>query len=185
MAEKVRQTVEGSDNIQISGDVQLNVYKGHFLNDIKLDKILKLLYIILTVSLVFTILPFSVTNRAASISTFICFLFVFPLSIYRSNSTESPLKFNGFKYIVGCMLATSIMTGCAGAIRSDMAIPENIPKNERKIGISEEIGFFGLGLDKVNIETAKQNGGITDVRYVENIRSYGLISFAKTRVVGF
>lgn len=187
MAEKVRQTVEGSDNIQISGDVQLNVYKGKTPKNFNriVDGILKPLYIILIISLICTVLPHSLTNKAASITTVFCFLLIFPLNILRSSSTQSPQKNNRFKYVISCMLVVSMISGCAGAIREDIAIPESIPKNERRIGISEEIGIFGFGLDKVNIETAKNNGGITDIRYVESVRSYGLISFAKMRVVGF
>ncbi len=85
-------------------------------------------------------------------------------------------------------LTLSICSGCAGPIFHDSSATEeiciDISGGPCRSGEAKAIGFLGLGLDQVNIETAKENGQITKAISTETVRGYGLISMAQVRVWG-
>ena len=174
------QQIKGNDNLQVNGDLIINHNEKP---SALVNRLLKISYFVLVISLVSTTLPNNTLNIIASICTMVAFLSVCLFTWEsRNTSNSSILK---YRYIAGTILIASLISGCAGPMLAkvpDPAIADLV--REYKSGVAQGIAVFGFGLENIDVKQAAQNGGIEEVYFADKVRGYGLISIAKVSVFG-
>ncbi len=177
------QEINGSGNIQVGGDIIVQVESGD--GPPAIDKYLKLTYTLLGISLIGTTLPHPTVNTITSIGVIANFLLVCFLAWERRKIAESTPWLKRSRNLVIGLTTVSIFTGCSGPMLANIPDPSIVDLvKDYRAGVVEGVGFFGFGLNDVNITTAAKNGGIKDVYVVDRVRGYGLISIAKVSVFG-
>ena len=86
--------------------------------------------------------------------------------------------------IIGLSLV-SVVSGCSPLL-TDNFPKEFIDLNGKatKIHTLQRVGFLGLGLDDITIDTARKEAHLKSVVAVKEVRGYGLISVARITVAG-
>lgn len=186
MPEGFKQRVEGNNNVQVNGDLVVNISEENSSDTSAIEHVIRTGYVMLILSIAAASLPHPIINMAASISTasigaLIC---VLSLSSRRIGSTPGT-RHNKLKSTVAAMILLSMTTGCAGPMLARVPDPalKELVKNH-KAGVDQGVGVFGFGLDDITIQSAAQNGGIEEVYFADQIRGYGLISYRKVSVFG-
>jgi len=175
----VSQKVKGSDNIQIAGNVSLNIFNKDETDEI-LSAVQKQLYFLLSCGLIATTIPDSITNQVACIIVLLSAVLIFGIAIYRSNN-----KCSKRRLAASAMLLLSLASGCGGPMLAKIQDPKLTDlASKYKAGTVEGFGVFGFGLDDITIESAANQGEIKNIHFVDSSRSYGLISYAKVTVFG-
>ena len=181
MPEGIKQKVEGNNNVQVNGNLTVNVGKNETLIT---ERLLKIIYFILAISIICTSLPHQGINLITSLIAALLFIFVCTLTwdLRRSGSTTSFKKQN--KTILA-LVFISTTTGCAGPMLAHVPDPTLIDlTKDYRAGVDQGIGVFGFGLEEINIKSAAKKGGIEEVYFADQIRGYGLISYRKVSVFG-
>jgi hypothetical protein len=179
------QEINGSGNVQVGGDIIVQVGSDDGATPSAIDQYLKIAYSLLFISLIGTTLPHPAINTITSIGVIANFLLVCFLTWERRKTAESVPWLSRSRNIAICLTVVSIFTGCSGPMLAKISDPAIIDLvKDYKAGVVQGVGFFGFGLDDISVTTAAKNGGIEDVYVVDRIRGYGLISIAKISVFG-
>ncbi len=183
------QKINGNGSILVGGDIIVKVERGEGAptenTPPTVDQYLRPAYILLIISLIGTMIPHPTINTITSIGVIANFLIVCFLTWERRKTAQTEPWIKRFRTFAICLTAFSIFTGCSGPMLANVPDPSisNLVK-DYKAGVAEGVGFFGFGLDDINVTTAAQNGGIEKVYVADRIRGYGLISIAKISVFG-
>ena len=98
---------------------------------------------------------------------------------------KSPISFKRHKITIAALVFMSITSGCAGPMLARVPDPALIDLvKDYKSGTAHGVAIFGFGLEKINIQSAAKNGGIEEVYFADQVRGYGLISYAQVSVFG-
>lgn len=175
------QELSGDKNVQIGGNLTINVSAAEAVVTVHL---LRLTYVLLLISLTLSSLPSQHVSHIGSVGSLLLFAFVCAINwdLRRGGNKTS---FKKFKSTAVGLTIISILSGCSGALLAKVPDPAiiDLVKNY-KSGTAAGVGFLGFGLEEINIETAARNGGIEEVYFANQERSYGLISYANVSVFG-